>query len=79
MHVINALNSFKALMSRTSSSISPTTSKTCTAATKTGAAVVRIQTKAATVVTMTTSTLETTVKSEVEAERNQRYDSLYIV
>ena len=46
------------------------TDKIIMTATKTRAAVVRIQTKVATVVMMMTSILETMVKSEVEAERN---------
>ena len=46
------------------------TDKIFMTATKTRAAVVRIQTKVATVAIMMTSILETMVKSEVEAERN---------
>ena len=46
------------------------TDKIIMTATKTRAAVVRIQTKVATVVTMMTSILKTMVNPEVEAERN---------
>ena len=69
-----ASNSFKALASRTSSNVSTTVMMTWSTA-------VNTQTAVATTVMIVKSIMTCTVMTvtEVGAERNQRYDSLYIV